>query len=283
MMQRMDLHTHSHFSDGTLSPHALVEHAALNQVELLALTDHDTLDGLPQARQAATQFGLTLIDGVEISSQWNKPHKSAAMGVHIVALAPKLLAPLEELLVTQQQIRATRAREICQKLEQIIKKDPWPEVVQMAEQRPEGVTRSHIASWLVKHNIVTRQQQAFDLYLKPGKRAFVPLAWASFEQVLQAIQASGGQSVLAHPTRYGLSATHLRYLIGLFKSHGGHAVELPSNHEPPAMRLMMDQLILKHDLSVSVASDFHGPNMPWLKIGQVPEVKLGQRGVWEHF
>jgi predicted metal-dependent phosphoesterase TrpH len=282
-MQRMDLHTHSHFSDGTLSPAALIEHASCSRVDMLALTDHDTLDGLPEAHLAAMEHGVRLVEGVEISSQWHKPNKKNPFGVHIVALASKDMGPLQELLAKQQQIRANRAVQICQKLEKVTKIDPWPEVLALADGRAEGVTRSHIASWLVQKGIVARQQQAFDHYLKEGKSAFVPLAWAEINQVIDCIRASGGQAVLAHPTRYGLSATHIRYLAGLFKSLGGHALELPSSNEPPATRAMMDYLIAQHDLAVSIASDFHGENMPWLKLGQVPVVRENQRGVWEQF
>lgn len=283
MMQRMDLHTHSHFSDGTLSPTQLIEHAQCSTVDILALTDHDTLDGLPEARLAAQQYGVQLIEGVEISSQWYKPRSNKAMGVHIVALAPKTHAPLQELLQQQQRIRAERGKQICQKLENIVKKDPWPEVLALADGRAEGVTRSHIANWLVNHGIVNRQQQAFDHYLKEGKRAFVPLGWAELPDVLQAIKASGGQAVLAHPTRYGLSATHIRHMVGLFKTLGGDALELPPAIEQPATRAMMDRLIEQHDLAVSIASDFHGHTMPWLKLGNVPTVNSNQRGVWEKF
>ena len=282
-MQRLDLHTHSHFSDGTLSPTALIEHAWCSRVDVLALTDHDTLDGLPEAKSAATARGITLIEGVEISSQWFKPNKKNPMGIHILALAPKNLQPLHDLLHTQQQIRATRAIEICKRLEKATKQDPWPEVLALAGGRAEGVTRSHIAKWLVDKKIVARQQQAFDHYLKEGKSAFVPLAWAEIQQVINAIKASGAQAVLAHPTRYSLSATHIRYMVGMFKALGGDAIELPANHEPSTTRGMMDQLIAHHDLAVSVASDFHGSNMPWIKLGNVPAIKEGQRGVWEQF
>lgn len=282
-MQRLDLHSHSHFSDGTLSPTALIEHAWCSRVDVLALTDHDTLDGLPEAKSAATARGITLIEGVEISSQWFKPNKKNPMGIHILALAPKNLQPLHDLVHTQQQIRATRAVEICQRLEKTVKLDPWPEVLALAGGRAEGVSRSHIAKWLVDKKIVARQQQAFDHYLKEGKSAFVPLAWADIQQVINSIKASGAQAVLAHPTRYNLSATHIRYMVGMFKALGGDAIELPSSHEPSTTRSMMDQLIAQHDLAVSVASDFHGSNMPWIKLGNVPAVKEGQRGVWEQF
>lgn len=282
-MQRLDLHSHSHFSDGTLSPTALIEHAWCSRVDVLALTDHDTLDGLPEAKLAAAERGVTLIEGVEVSSQWVKPNKKNPIGVHILALAPNNLQPLHDLLHEQQQIRATRAVQICQRLEKAINVDPWPEVLALAGGRAEGVSRSHIAKWLVDKKIVARQQQAFDHYLKEGKSAFVPLAWADIQQVINSIKASGAQAVLAHPTRYSLSATHIRYMVGMFKALGGDAIELPANHEPSTTRSMMDQLIAHHDLAVSVASDFHGSNMPWIKLGNVPTIKEGQRGVWEQF
>jgi predicted metal-dependent phosphoesterase TrpH len=123
-MRGIDLHSHSHFSDGTLSPTALLQHAKAQDVSMLALTDHDTLDGLPEAQRAADQLDITLIQGVEISSQWHKPHKKNPFGVHILALAPKEMQPLHDLLAAQQQIRAIRAVEICQKLQQILKIDP---------------------------------------------------------------------------------------------------------------------------------------------------------------
>lgn len=282
-MQRLDLHSHSHFSDGTLSPTALIEHAWCSRVDVLALTDHDTLDGLPEAKLAAAERGVTLIEGVEVSSQWVKPNKKNPIGVHILALAPNNLQPLHDLLHEQQQIRATRAVQICQRLEKAINVDPWPEVLALAGGRAEGVSRSHIAKWLVDKKIVARQQQAFDHYLKEGKSAFVPLAWADIQQVINSIKASGAQAVLAHPTRYSLSATHIRYMVGMFKALGGDAIELPANYEPSTTRGMMDQLIAHHDLAVSVASDFHGSNMPWIKLGNVPTIKEGQRGVWEQF
>lgn len=282
-MRGIDLHSHSHFSDGTLSPTALLQHAKAQDVFMLALTDHDTLDGLPEAQRAADQLDIRLIQGVEISSQWHRPTKKNPIGVHILALAPKNMEPLHALLAQQQHTRAIRAAEICQKLQQILKVDPWPEVLAMAAGRAEGISRAHIASWLVDKKIVSRQQQAFDHYLKEGKRAFVPLAWAEIDQVIQTIVDSGAQAVLAHPTRYNLSATHVRYLIGLFKFLGGHAVELPAMNEPPATRGMIDYEVAKHGLMVSVSSDFHGDNMPWIKLGNVPTIKAGQTGIWEKF
>lgn len=281
-MYSVDLHTHSHFSDGTLSPHALVQAALGAGVQQLALTDHDCIDGWAEAEQAAQGTPLRLIRGVELSAQWIKPRGSKPSSVHIVGLHIGDPAPLIYALIEQQQIRAQRAQQICQKLAAHLKcPDPWPEVLALADGRPEGVTRAHIATWLVQQGRVQRHQQAFDRWLSEGKPAYVGLAWMSMQQAIEVIVASGGISVLAHPTRYGLSATHTRQLISTFAQCGGQAVELPASNEPPATRQMIDRMIAEHDLMVSIASDFHGAHMPWIKLGRVPRPREEQRGVWQ--
>ncbi len=103
------------------------------------------------------------------------------------------------------------------------------------------------------------------------------------EETIQVIHASGGFAVLAHPTRYDLSATNIRYLIEIFAKFGGDAVELPPSIEPLGTRQMVDRMIAEFGLKVSVGSDYHGANMPWIKLGNIPRVNEGQIGVWESF
>lgn len=280
-MYSVDLHTHSHFSDGTLSPTDLVRAALGAGVTELALTDHDCIDGWAEAEHAAQGTSLRLIRGVELSAQWVKPQGSKPNAVHIVGLNITDAAPLSAALIDQQQIRAQRAEQICQKLAAHLKcPDPWSAVVALADGRAEGVTRSHIATWLVQQGRVQRHQQAFDRWLAEGKPAYVGLAWMSMQHAIDVIAASGGVSVLAHPTRYGLSATNTRHLIAAFARMGGQAVELPASNEPPATRQMIDRVIAEHGLMVSIASDFHGEHMPWIKLGRVPYPRDDQRGVW---
>jgi predicted metal-dependent phosphoesterase TrpH len=280
-MYSIDLHTHSHFSDGTLSPSDLVQAALRAGVQTLALTDHDCIDGWVQAEQAAQGTPLQLIRGVELSAQWVKPRGSKPHSVHIVGLNITNAMPLHTALMDQQQIRAQRAEQICRKLAAHLNcADPWPEVLALADGRAEGVTRTHIATWLVQQGRVQRHQQAFDRWLAEGKPAYVGLAWMSMQHAIEVIAASGGVSVLAHPTRYGLSATNTRHLIAQFAQLGGQAVELPASNEPPATRQMIDRVIAEHGLMVSIASDFHGEQMPWIKLGRVPLPRPDQRGVW---
>ena len=282
-MQGVDLHTHSNISDGTLSPEALVQAASAIGIYTLALTDHDTMDGLLAAEQVAHELKLQLISGVEISSQWSRPATKKSYGVHIVALNMQNPAPIQALLMDQKRIRAERARQICDLLIPLIGQDIYSDVIAKVEHIPDRVTRTHIAKTLVEKGVVSRPQQAFDKYIKEGKKAFVKFEGPSLAETIEVIHASGGFAVLAHPTRYDLSATNIRYLIEIFAEAGGDAVELPPAIEPLSTCQMVDRMIAAFNLKVSVGSDFHGDNMPWIKLGNIPRVKEGQVGIWESF
>ena len=282
-MQGIDLHTHSNISDGELLPEVLVQHAAKAGVHTLALTDHDSMDGLKRAEIEAQRHEIRLIAGTEISSQWSRPATKRTYGVHIVGLNMQQPEVLEQVLQQQKQIRAARAVEICQKLEKFLKHDFLPEILQQVDGHTDRITRSHIAKALVERRAVSRLQQAFDRFLKEGKPAFVKFEGIGLAETIQAIHDAKGFAVLAHPTRYDLSATNIRYLIGLFAEHGGDAIELPPAIDPSSTRQMVDRLIEEHQLSVSVGSDFHGSHMPWLKLGNIPKIKENQTGIWENF
>ena len=279
----VDLHTHSFISDGTLSPEQLVQAALDLKIHTLALTDHDTMDGLVLARKHAQDYDIQIISGVEISSQWSRPNTQKSYGVHIVALNMQDEAPIKTMLEKQKKVRAERAKLICELLEKCIGFDIYPEVLAKVDGFPDRVTRTHIAKTLVEKNIVSRPQQAFDRFLKEGKKAFVKFDGIGLKETIEVIHASQGFAVLAHPTRYDLSATNIRYLIELFAECGGDAVELPSSSEALSTRQMVDRMIEQFDLAVSIGSDFHGENMPWIKLGNTPKVNEGQTGIWERF
>ncbi|MBJ9901072.1 PHP domain-containing protein [Acinetobacter bereziniae] len=282
-MQGIDLHTHSNISDGTLTPALLVEAAIEKGIHTLALTDHDSMDGLIQAEQFAKNQPIQIISGVEISSQWSRPATKKSYGVHIVALNMQNPEPLQRLLTAQKKIRAERAKEICDLLIPLIHQDIYADVVAKVDGEPDRITRTHIAKTLVEKGIVQRAQQAFDKYIKEGKKAYVKFDGLGLAETIQVIHESQGFAVLAHPTRYDLSATNIRYLIELFAQHGGDAIELPPAIETASTRQMVDRMIAEHALKVSVGSDFHGDNMPWIKLGNIPHVKEGQIGIWESF
>lgn len=282
-MQGIDLHTHSNISDGTLSPELLVQAAIDVNLHTLALTDHDTMDGLQRAKNAAQGHDLNIISGTEISSQWSRPTTKKSYGVHIVALNMQDEAPIFEALEQQKRIRAQRAKVICELLEKCIGFQIYDDVLAKVENQADRVTRTHIAKTLVEKNVVTRPQQAFDRFLKEGKRAFVKFEGLGLKETIDVIHQSKGFAVLAHPTRYDLSATNVRYLIELFATSGGDAVELPPPMEPLSTRQMIDRMIEQYQLAVSIGSDFHGENMPWIKLGNTPKPTDKQHGIWERF
>ena len=282
-MHGVDLHTHSNISDGTFSPQQLVEAAVEKLVHTLALTDHDTMDGLVLAEEAAKNHEIKIISGGEISSQWSRPATKTNYGVHIVALNMQNPEPLQKALNQQKKIRAERSKQICDLLAPLIGEDIYADVLAKVDNIPDRVTRTHIAKTLVEKGIVTRPQQAFDKYIKEGKKAYVKFDGLSLEDTIQVIHESGGFAVLAHPTKYDLSATNIRYLIEIFAKFGGDAVELPPAIEPSSTRQMVDRMITEYDLKVSIGSDFHGDHMPWIKLGNVPSLKPGQIGIWESF
>ena len=279
----VDLHTHSNISDGTLTPELLVQSAIEKGIHTLALTDHDTMDGLMQAELIAKNQPIKIISGVEISSQWSRPTTQKSYGVHIVALNMQNPEPLQRLLTEQKKIRAERSKQICDLLIPLIDMDIYEDVLAKVDGEPDRVTRTHIAKTLVEKGIVSRPQQAFDKYIKEGKKAFVKFDGLGLEETIKVIHDSQGFAVLAHPTRYDMSATNVRYLIEIFAKFGGDAVELPPAIEPASTRQMVDRMIAEFNLKVSVGSDFHGDNMPWIKLGNIPRVKEGQVGIWESF
>ena len=282
-MEGIDLHTHSNISDGTLSPEQLVHAAIEKGIHTLALTDHDTMDGLVLAQQAVENNALKIISGVEISSQWSRPSTKKSYGVHVVALNMQNPAPLNELLEQQKIIRAERAKQICDLLIPLIGEDIYLDVIIKVDNIPDRITRTHIAKTLVEKGHVSRPQQAFDKYIKEGKKAYVKFDGLGLQETIEVIHQSGGFAVLAHPTRYDLSATNIRYLIEIFSKFGGDAVELPPAIEPASTRQMVDRMIAEYNLKVSVGSDFHGDNMPWIRLGNIPRLKEGQVGIWESF
>ncbi|MGL5210699.1 MAG: PHP domain-containing protein, partial [Acinetobacter junii] len=193
----VDLHTHTHISDGTFSPEQLVQAAVDLKIHMLAVTDHDTMDGLSSARKYAQDHDIQIISGVEISSQWSRPNTKKSYGVHIVALNMQDETPIQAMLENQKKVRAERAKVICDLLEKCIDFDIYPDVIAKVDGQADRVTRTHIAKTLVEKNIVSRPQQAFDRFLKEGKKAFVKFEGLGLKDTIDVIHASQGFAVLA--------------------------------------------------------------------------------------
>ena len=288
---KYDLHCHSTCSDGTYAPTEVVKRAHAAGINVLALTDHDTLVGIDEAREAANAYDIQLINGVEISCEHTLSggygkNKSTNKIIHVLGLdftdREKMHATLQQL----QDSRATRGQRITEKLSELLDIDfdeLWQAVLDKAGGNPQAVGRAHIGQVLFERGEVKTVQKAFDKYLADNKPAYVAIEALTMQHGIELIHACGGRAVLAHPTRCQLSATRVRKLIGEFAQLGGDACELPATSEPISTRRMVDRSIAEHNLVTSIGSDFHGSNMPWRCLGDVPILNEDQQGVWELF
>lgn len=273
---RYDLHCHSTASDGALSPEALVKRAFEQGVTTLALTDHDTVAGLDEARHTAQLLGLQLINGIELSCT----HLNQCL--HIVGLNfqpdhPVLMAGLQQ----QQAIRDLRAVKIAEKLAKRHIEGVYEAV--LAAAAGGEITRSHFAEFLLRHGYVHSMQDAFDRYLNKGQSAYVPTVWASLEEVVTWIVQAGGVAVLAHPMRYKLSAKWMNRALPVFKEAGGQGVEVVNGRASLDAIRQSQQYAIRHELYASVGSDFHAPDSPYLELGRLAPLPTGLTPVWTLF
>jgi predicted metal-dependent phosphoesterase TrpH len=272
---KIDLHTHSNCSDGSLRPADLVSRAAAAGIDVLALTDHDTVAGLEEAEQDAGLHGLRLVPGAEISATWR------AQSIHVLGLWIDPASPqLRSSLNAQQDRRRVRMRKICARLEKLGL--PGAELLAAVESSPGVPTRAHLANALVAGGHVARADEAFRKYLGSGKSANVAAEWPALEAVVGWIRAAGGEAVLAHPMRYSLSAGARRRLLADFAAAGGAALEVVSGGNGAEHVDSLAVLAVKHGFMGSVGSDFHDPQLTWNPLGRSLKLPDCVTPVWRN-
>jgi predicted metal-dependent phosphoesterase TrpH len=270
-----DLHCHSTVSDGLLTPAEVVRRAAANGVELLALTDHDELGGLAEARAAALDAGLRFVDGAEISVSWENDTT-----IHIVALAiDPGNAALREGLAQVRSGRDSRAARMAEELAKVGIRGAYQGAMRHAG-NPALLSRSHFARYIVECGLARDVKTVFERWLAKGKPGYVSHAWATLEQTLGWIRAAGGIAVLAHPGRYRISNADLRRLCAEFRDLGGRGIEVLSGaHSADTVREMA-RLAREFGFAASRASDFHGPGESWVDLGRLPELPADLKPLW---
>lgn len=269
MFDLIDLHTHSHHSDGTVAPAQLVALAAARQVKVLALTDHDTTDGLPEAASAALATGMHFINGVEITAGWR------GQELHVVGLG---VAPQDDALRSHLshlvQLRRARVAVIGERLRRSTSfqhADPTAAVLASAA----VPTRTHVAREIVALGKAKTTQDAFDRWLGRGCKGYVPQEWPELAAAVHAIRAAGGHAVLAHPHRYRLSSGALGNLCTEFKDYGGSGLEVSLPALSPQDGARLARLAREHGLAGSAGSDFHEPGLPWRPLGRFAKLPEG--------
>lgn len=269
-----DLHCHSTVSDGWLEPQALVQRAAANGVELLALTDHDELGGIDAASEAAAGLGLRLIAGVEISVSFGSET------VHIVGLGiDHRCAVLVEALEALRSGREARARRMSDELARCGIAAAYEGARRFAR-NPALVSRAHFARHLVASGVMPNVKTVFDHYLARGKPGYVEHQWARLEDAVGWIRRAGGVAVVAHPARYRLSSAEMARLFDDFVAAGGEAVEVVSGaHSDDEMRRFAT-VARQRRLLASRASDFHGEGESPVDVGRCNPLPPDLTPVW---
>jgi predicted metal-dependent phosphoesterase TrpH len=272
----IDLHTHSSCSDGSLRPSELVTLAAAAGVQVLALTDHDTVAGVDEAFEAAVRLGIKLVPGVEISASWH------AQAIHVLGLWIDPVSPLlGDMLKSQAELRRTRMRRICARLDQL--KLPGKELLAAVEQQPGLPSRTHLAKALVAGGHVASHEAAFRKYLAKGKAAHIAAEWPALEVVVGWIKAAGGVAALAHPARYPISSGARRRLLGDFAAAGGTALEVVSGGNAAQHVDTCAALAGSFGFLGSVGSDFHSPQAAWNPLGRSLKLPDCVTPVWRSF
>lgn len=270
-----DLHCHSTASDGLLSPTEVVRRAAANGVELLALTDHDELAGLAEARAEAGRLGLRFVSGAEFSVSWGD------QTVHIVGLGFDETEPT--LVEGLRQVRAgrdARAKLIAEDLARIGIRGAFEGALRYVG-NPALISRSHFARYLVEIGISRDVAEVFDHYLVRGKPGFVEHEWASLEEVLGWIHGAGGIAVIAHPARTRVAKPDLARLFERFQALGGEAIEVVSGVQSGPFALEYARVARRYGFLASRGSDFHGPGESAVDLGQAERLPQDLTPVWE--
>ncbi len=273
-MSNIDFHCHSEISDGLHSPREVVGFAAKNGVDVLALTDHDNLGGLAQAREAAHEHDIRFIDGVEVSVTWTSKTLHI-VGVNIDPSDSALRAGLETIRSGRMQRAAKMAESLA--------RAGIGGVLQGAlgyAKNPDMIGRTHFARCLVEHGHVKDVKTVFKKYLVPGKPGYVPHEWASLADAVRWIVGSGGIAVLAHPGRYDIGPNAMKRLLGEFKTLGGLGVEVvTSNHSAEHIE-RFSRLAIEFELLASRGSDFHGDENGRVQLGRIPALPPHLTPVW---
>jgi predicted metal-dependent phosphoesterase TrpH len=257
---KLDLHSHSYYSDGAHSPQFVLERAGANGITQLALTDHDCIDGVLELQKISLPTGFKLIDGVEISAFWDNQE------VHIVGLGIDTANQQLRSLLRAQQEKRWRRMELIQ--QEMIKTGLNGLMGYLENCHCVAPTRSHVAQFLIQQGKASSIKKAFKSLSKKGCY-FIAAQWCSMAEAISAINQSDGFAVLAHPHRYPFNNRRLKSLIAEFKSVGGEAMEVCYSNITDEDSNFLGKLCTEAGLLASQGSDFHDASATWKDLGRV--------------
>lgn len=256
----VDLHVHSTKSDGTFTPSELVSYALEKGLTAFALTDHDTVDGIDEALEAAKDKPITVIPGIEYSTEYHN------RDIHIVGLFIDHKSPVfTEYLTRFQQSRTERNYKLCANLRSADIAITYESLLEMF---PDAViTRAHYAKYLLSKGYVKSIKEAFDRYLGDHTPYFVHREKVTPKEVIQVTLQAGGVPVLAHPVLYKLGKEQLDILVSTLTEQGLKGIECIYSTYTNSDEREIKALAAKYNLLPSGGSDFHGANKPGLDLG----------------
>lgn len=259
-MSRIDLHLHTTHSDGSFSTGEVMAFAKQAGLKALAITDHDIIDGIPEATAIGKELEIEVVPGVEISSRLGESE------LHILGYFLNWTDPLlAQRLSTLRDSRHLRNPKIVQRLNELGIPITYEEVRALAG--TESVGRPHIARLLMEKKFVTSAKEAFDRYLANGRPAFVDRELPEPAEAVRWIREAGGVPVLAHPTWVRTSADGLRVLVRELKAAGLGGIEVHYSTHTPSQTTEYLDLAKQCDLLVTGGSDFHGVTKPDIEVG----------------
>ena len=275
----VDLHMHSTASDGALAPGELMARAAAAGIDLVALTDHDGVDGLAESQAAAAQLGMNWVSGVELSAQW-QGHTVHVLGYGFDVQSPVLL----EALAAVRDGRRQRAEQIATRL--AAKRMPGALEGALAIQQATGSdlgsppARPHFADWMVQAGYVRDRAEAFRKWLGAGKLGDIKQHWPELSEAVQQLRDAGGIAVLAHPWHYGFTRARLRRLLRDFAEAGGRGIEVSNGKQNPEHVAVLARMSIELGFLASCGSDFHHPDAPWMALGAMTPLPEGCSPLW---
>lgn len=270
-----DLHSHSTHSDGALAPAEVAALARAGEVDLWALTDHDTLAGQAQAREAALDLGLAWVGGVEISVSL------LTETIHVLGLGVDVAdAALEAGLAHLRAGRVARAQAMAQSLARVGIPGAFEGAAALAPNLP-SISRTHFARWLVQTGRAPSVGEVFQHYLRSGKPGYVPHTWATLGAAVGWIRRAGGVAVIAHPGRYRLGPGGENALLAAFTDLGGTGIEVVCGSHTAAEVQLAAQQARTWGLAASRGSDFHALDESRVLPGRLTALPPQLTPVWQ--
>lgn len=274
-MANIDLHTHSNKSDGSLSPTALIDEAKSIGLSAIALTDHDTIDGLEEAINRGNEIGVRVVPGVELSTEY------MGRDVHIVGLFidyknETFLNHLKNFVDS----RELRNKKMCDKLTEAGIPVIYEELIEMFGD--SVLTRAHYARYILSKGYIKSLPEAFERYIGDHSPYYIPREKVTPKQGVELILNAGGVPILAHPILYKLGKDALETLVKDLKEYGLVGIEAIYSTYTNADERTIRNLASKYNLLISGGSDYHGEAKPGLNLGTgygklaVPEFVLNE-------